>query len=332
MVADGSSVDFDTFASNIASNPNTYSDYTITLKSTVDHLSDFAPLVATDPSAPDTPTGLAASASTSGTPTVTLTWNANTEGDLAGYYIYRSTDGGSTYPLLVDAGNVVTYSDSSSLSADTTYYYKISAYDTAGNESAASSAVSATPTRPAAAAESTILAGGGGGGAGVEPQEEETTTEEAVEEEVVEEEAVPEEPAEEVPVSQMTIEQLREKIAEIQAKIQMLLVELAKLRGETGIAGIPSTFSFTRNLQLGMTGEDVKYLQIVLNSDPDTQLASTGVGSPGNETTYFGPITKSAVIKFQEKYAKVLAPWGFTAGTGYVAKTTRAKLNSLLGR
>jgi len=180
--------------------------------------------------------------------------------------------------------------------------------------------------------------GGGGGGATTAAEavtEEETTTEEVAEEEVVEEEAATEEeqPAEEVPVSQMTIEQLREKIVEIQAKIQMLLVELAKLRGETGIAGIPSTFSFTRNLQLGITGEDVKYLQIVLNSDPDTQLASTGVGSPGNETTYFGPITKSAVIKFQEKYAKeVLAPWGFTAGTGYVAKTTRAKLNSLLGR
>ena len=74
-----------------------------------------------------------------------VTWTANTEGDLAGYYVYRSTDGGTLYPLLADAGDVLTYADSSSLTVDTAYYYKISAYDTDTNESAASSAVSGTP-------------------------------------------------------------------------------------------------------------------------------------------------------------------------------------------
>ena len=135
------------------------------------------------------------------------------------------------------------------------------------------------------------------------------------------------------PVSEMTKEQLKVKITEITAQIQVLLAELAKLKGEAVITGVPSTFSFDRSLESKMAGKDVKYLQIVLNISPDTRLSATGVGSPGHETSYFGPKTKSAVIKFQEKYAKeILGPWGLTHGTGYVGKTTRDKLNSLLGR
>jgi len=94
---------------------------------------------------------------------------------------------------------------------------------------------------------------------------------------------------------------------------------------------LPFTNPFTKYLQYRQTNADIKRLQIFLNSDPDTKIADTGAGSPEKETNYFGLLTYKAVIKFQEKYAKdILAPWGFVKGTGYVGKTTLAKINELM--
>jgi len=91
--------------------------------------------------------------------------------------------------------------------------------------------------------------------------------------------------------------------------------------------------TFTRNLTKGMTGKDVKCLQVLLNEDPMTQIASSGVGSPGNETTLFGAATLKSVIKFQEEYAsEVLTPVGLTKGNGIIRALGRAKLNSLLAK
>jgi hypothetical protein len=94
---------------------------------------------------------------------------------------------------------------------------------------------------------------------------------------------------------------------------------------------LPFTNPFTKYLQYRQTNADIKRLQIFLNADPDTKIADTGAGSPGKETNYFGLLTYKAVIKFQEKYAKdILDPWGFKKGTGYVGKTTLAKINELM--
>ncbi len=79
---------------------------------------------------------------------------------------------------------------------------------------------------------------------------------------------------------------------------------------------------FTRSLKIGSVGAEVKHLQEVLNTDPTTQVAVTGAGSPRNETSYFGRATKAAVIKFQIKK-------GITPAFGLVGPLTRAKLNSI---
>lgn len=73
----------------------------------------------------------------------------------------------------------------------------------------------------------------------------------------------------------------------------------------------------TRNLKIGDSGEDVKCLQKYLNWAGFT-VATTGVGSPGNETTYFGSRTRDAVVKWQNANStNVLAPANLSVGTGF---------------
>lgn len=87
---------------------------------------------------------------------------------------------------------------------------------------------------------------------------------------------------------------------------------------------------FTTNLSVGSTGHQVFALQQMLNRNQDTRVANTGPGSPGNETSYFGHLTKNAVVRFQEKYkSEILSPAGLLLGSGFVGFYTRAKLNAL---
>jgi peptidoglycan hydrolase-like protein with peptidoglycan-binding domain len=90
---------------------------------------------------------------------------------------------------------------------------------------------------------------------------------------------------------------------------------------------VAQTAAFYRNLTIGDTGADVLSLQKVLNSDTYTKIASSGPGSPGFETNYFGSLTKNAVIRYQEFYKSViLTPVGLKTGTGYVGEMTRNHL------
>lgn len=84
---------------------------------------------------------------------------------------------------------------------------------------------------------------------------------------------------------------------------------------------------FNKNLSYRMTHPDVRNLQKYLNTN-NFVMASEGPGSLGNETDYFGSLTRSALIKFQEAHAaEILAPVGLIKGTGYFGASTRAFIN-----
>lgn len=88
---------------------------------------------------------------------------------------------------------------------------------------------------------------------------------------------------------------------------------------------VASSQIFAKVLLMGMTDPDVVELQRVLNSDPDTRIAPSGVGSPGNETQYFGVLTLDAVQRFQIKHNIATSD---DPAFGRVGPKTREKLNS----
>ena len=86
--------------------------------------------------------------------------------------------------------------------------------------------------------------------------------------------------------------------------------------------GLPclNKFTFQNNLSLKMIHPDVKELQKYLNTH-GYPVALSGAGSLGNETTKFGPLTKSALIKFQQ--AKNIIP-----AVGFFGPITRGLINN----
>jgi fibronectin type 3 domain-containing protein len=148
----GSLVSSSDYTDNSVSNDTTYY-YVVTAVDTSSNESGYSnedSATPTDMTPPAAPTGLAAMA---GDATVSLDWNDNGEGDLDGYNVYRSTTPGGGYSQL--NGSLLSSSDytDNSVSNGTTYYYVVTAVDTASNESGYSNEDSATPadaTPPAA--------------------------------------------------------------------------------------------------------------------------------------------------------------------------------------
>ena len=110
-------------------------------------------------------------------------------------------------------------------------------------------------------------------------------------------------------------------------KAQSLLEKAGFLKTEAGVRQKvikkEPAFQFKANLGLGSKGKEVEELQKCLAKDKE-------IYPEGEISGYFGPKTKEAVIKFQEKYSEdVLVPQGLKKGTGEVKAGTRDKLNEI---
>jgi peptidoglycan hydrolase-like protein with peptidoglycan-binding domain len=102
--------------------------------------------------------------------------------------------------------------------------------------------------------------------------------------------------------------------------------------GSTSPAGAIQQVRLSTFLSLGSRHPDVLVLQKFLNRN-NFLVALSGPGSSGNETDFFGPATRAAVIRFQEAHpVQLLVPLGVSQGTGVVDTKTIQVINSLLSQ
>ncbi len=112
-----------------------------------------------------------------------------------------------------------------------------------------------------------------------------------------------------------TLEELMAQIAALQA--QLVALQGAASSSSTGSAASAALLA-SGDLTLGSKGAAVMDLQKFLNAN-GAQVAASGAGSPGNETTTFGSLTKAALAKWQ-------AAKGVSPAAGYFGPRTRAAM------
>ncbi len=107
------------------------------------------------------------------------------------------------------------------------------------------------------------------------------------------------------------------------AQIKAVDALVIKNAGAKPLSSSPSRQLFTRNLEVGSLGTDVRELQQFLNTH-GYPVAVTGPGSVNSETNKFGAGTRTALIKFQVANS-------ITPATGYFGQATRAFVTSMSG-
>jgi len=86
-------------------------------------------------------------------------------------------------------------------------------------------------------------------------------------------------------------------------------------------------YTFTKDLEIGSTGEEVRLLQKILNSDKRTVFVQSGPGSPGNETTTFSDETVESLMRFQALYPDFIG-----LVDGKLGNRTRTVINAICNR
>jgi peptidoglycan hydrolase-like protein with peptidoglycan-binding domain len=111
-------------------------------------------------------------------------------------------------------------------------------------------------------------------------------------------------------------------------KIAYLKSEIARLQGNNNSGDQITCSQLNNNLSFGMLNNaEVKCLQKFLKSQ------GSDIYPGGYVTGNFLGLTRTAVIKFQEKYAsEILVPLGLQSGTGFVGPSTRIKINQILSQ
>lgn len=101
----------------------------------------------------------------------------------------------------------------------------------------------------------------------------------------------------------------------LQNQINALMAQLKSLIAQKEIS---MSYEFSRNLSLGMTGEDVRNLQKLLNTKGFV-LTTVGAGAPGQESDRFGALTYKALRSLQRFLG--------LPSTGYFGPLTREKVS-----
>jgi len=120
-----------------------------------------------------------------------------------------------------------------------------------------------------------------------------------------------------------TAAELQAQITALLAQIQALQSQLSSSSSSVSSGSVPASLLSSGNLTLGSKGAAVMDLQKFLNAN-GAQVAASGAGSSGNETSTFGPLTKAALAKWQ-------AANGVSPAAGFFGSLTRAKLAVISG-
>lgn len=121
----------------------------------------------------------------------------------------------------------------------------------------------------------------------------------------------------------LLIAQLQQQLTELQEKISQVKVKIAGLLAQKNRT-TNCQAAFEQSLQLGVSGNSVKCLQVFLSGQGKDIYPEAIVSG------FFGQLTKQAVIRFQQKYAnEILTPLGLKFSTGIVGPATLAKIKTL---